>query len=165
MIKNVPGALFETFTVRQVLGGDRLLVCGHQKFYQATEVTKEMVRDEAAKVALGLPENHVLVMVATRMATYGDGDRVPDRCVLLTGAALERFYGPVFSGRVILTLSGTQVDINTATNLELRTVPGVGETLAKRIINVRKNAPIASWSDALDRVYRLPSASERHWKF
>lgn len=151
IIKNAPGALFDTFTVRQILGDDRLLVCGQQKFYQTTEVTKEMARDLAAKVALRLSDavEHVLVIV----------ESPPDHCVILTGAALERFYGPVFSGRVILAMSGTRVDINTATYLELRTVPGIGDTLAKRIINIRTNAPIASWSDALTRVPRLPPAS------
>lgn len=167
VIKNAPGVLFDTFSVRQILGGDRLLVRGQQMFYQAIEVTKEMVRDLAAKVALRLSDavEHVIVIVASRMAAFGDDESPPDRCVILTGAALERFYGPVFSSRVILAMSGTRVDINTATYLELRTVPGIGDTLAKRIINIRTNALIASWSDALTRVPRLPPASERHWMF
>lgn len=56
----------------------------------------------------------VLVVTGMSPACF---DLIPENCVILSGDALEKIFGPAFSGRAILVMSSGKVDINTGNRL------------------------------------------------
>ena len=60
--------------------------------------------------------------------------------------------------------SGIVLDVNTAAWWELDALPGVGETLARRIVEDRKrNGPFASLDD-LSRIRGISTATVSRWR-
>mmetsp|Transcript_25924 Transcript_25924/g.38394 ORF Transcript_25924/g.38394 Transcript_25924/m.38394 type:complete len:90 (+) Transcript_25924:231-500(+) len=77
-----------------------------------------------------------------------------------TGACLEKFFGPIFSGRLRLLVDMPTVNINTANVGELKTLPGIGNALAMLILAKRKELAFSCLEDLKSRVRRFPKKLE-----
>ena len=49
-------------------------------------------------------------------------------------------------------LSASATDINKADSAELQTVPGIGASIAGKIVEERKNGNFKDWADVVDRI-------------
>jgi competence protein ComEA len=118
---------------------------------------------DAVEAAGGLlpAANGPALNLAARLA---DGDQlaVPVKPPLRTDLPAEGQPGAAALGSAPGTESNTQIDINTATQAELETLPGIGPATAEKIIAFRQsNGPFATPED-IQRVSGIgPSTYQR----
>mmetsp|Transcript_18597 Transcript_18597/g.26959 ORF Transcript_18597/g.26959 Transcript_18597/m.26959 type:complete len:710 (-) Transcript_18597:78-2207(-) len=160
IFKNAPGALFDSFTTRCDDRSNVVLCCGQQKMYTGSTVGIDMIKDEVIKVAESVRGNYILVIIATRV-NADVSENIPENCVIVTGKSLENFFGPVFSGRFHLLAESRKVNVNSASYGELKTVPGLGDALIKRILRARNQRAFQDWNDVVSRVNHMRSSVER----
>mmetsp|Transcript_25920 Transcript_25920/g.38376 ORF Transcript_25920/g.38376 Transcript_25920/m.38376 type:complete len:536 (-) Transcript_25920:173-1780(-) len=166
IIKNAPGAIIDSITCRSQYDGSRVFCFGQQKYYQDGIVSLDHINSEYQEVQrrmgsandnTGVP--YILVVAATRVADDVLG-HIPEGCILLTGASLETFFGPIFTGRYRLLADMPKLNINTSNLGELKTLPGIGYTLAKMILAKRAERAFLSWDDLKSRVRRISKKLE-----
>ena len=140
-VKNVDGAVFDSFTVRRrdVDSYDKILFCCQQKAYIVETVSAKLIEEEIMKVRVSIPKGlrFQLVVIASNVNT-DICKNLPEECIVLTGPALEKFYS-IFSARAKLLLDcQARMNINTASECELRTVNQLGKFIAESIISSRE---------------------------
>jgi hypothetical protein len=119
-VKNCAGAIFDSFTYRQSCESELMLVCSQQKHYLVESVSKEIILDEWNKIdeSIGEDINKMLVIVATRIEGNPADFDLPSGVILLTGEAMQRFYGKVLCTHAQLLTSVSKVFVNTANDAQ-----------------------------------------------
>ena len=172
-MKNAPGAAFDSFTFRQLGGDDKyMLFCGQQKLYchqmlNLTDIKAEVTKVEEALVSSGFDNEYLLVIFASKVNSAVSHTDLPEKCCLVTGKAWTTFYSSLFAARahIIFDANNSQVNINTATKVELRNIDGIGSVIADRIITNRIVRPFDDWDDVQIRVNKIPKKVERYIKY
>lgn len=98
--------------------------------------------------------DYVLIIAATRVANEVF-DNIPDKCILITGKSLYNFFSPIFAGRYQLYTDMESVNINTASISEIKTIPGIGDTMSQVIVARRQKSSFISWDDLKARIPKI----------
>ena len=166
-VKNVEGAVFDSFTVRKIHEeGGVMLFCGQQKRYFVASVGVALIDEEVGKVRTFIPEGvpFKLIVIATKVS-LDVFDNLPEECVVVTGPALEKFYS-VFSARANLHFGClTQININTASKSELKTINRICDSIASSIIASRQKEEFISWNDVLIKIRRIPISAKENFTY
>jgi hypothetical protein len=167
-VKNADGAVFDGFTIRDIdeENGNKILFCGQQKAYLVATVSAELIEEEIIKVRASIPEGQrfQLVVIANKINT-DICKHLPEECIVVTGLALEKFYS-IFSARAKLVFGcQTQININIASEFELRTINRIGKRLAESIVNSRKKEFFRSWDEVLSRIGKIPRSAEEIFSY
>ena len=92
-------------------------------------------------------------------------EHLPEECIVVTGLALEKFYS-IFSARAKLVFGcQTRININIASEFELRTINRIGKRLAESIINSRQKEIFRSWEEVLSRIGKIPEGAEEIFSY
>ena len=167
-VKNADGAVFDGFTIRDIdeENGNKILFCGQQKAYVVATVSAKLIEEEIRKVRDSIPEGQrfQLVVIATKVSA-DIREHLPEECIVVTGLALEKFYS-IFSARAKLVFGcQTRININIASEFELRTINRIGKRLAESIINSRQKEIFRSWEEVLSRIGKIPKGAEEIFSY
>ena len=110
-----------------------------QKAYIVETVSAKLIEEEIMKVRPSMPKGLRFHLVVTAINVNTDiCENLPKECIILTGPALEKFYS-IFSARAKLLLEcQARININTASECELRTVNQIVKRIAQSIISSRQ---------------------------
>ena len=67
---------------------------------------------------------------------------------------MYNFFSPIFAGRYQLYTDMESVNINTASISEIKTIPGIGDTMSQVIVGRRQKSSF-SWDDLKARVPKI----------
>ena len=166
-VKNVEGAVFDSFTVREIHEeGGEMLFCGQQNRYFVATVGVALIKEEVGKVRAFIPEGVPFKLIVTATKVSLDVlDNLPEECIVVTGPALERFYS-VFSARVNLHFGClTRININTASKSELKTINRISDSIASSIIASRQKVEFKSWDDVFIKIRRIPRSAKENFTY
>ena len=177
IVKNCQGAPFDSFSTRQLVDDEGLMLfCGQQKYYQVSIIDYEAILKEYSKIReslsfsdedttnliVGSDYSFCCVLYCTKVISNLSIDDLPENCY---GSSFERFFGPSFANRAY-TSARSKINVNSASLQMLMSVRGIKESKATKIVSERdKGGPFKNFSDFESRVKGVGKSYEKLFIF
>jgi hypothetical protein len=133
----------------QLIPDPRIIEIQQYKVDQNQNITHDLYKSERSKAA---KDDDFFILFSNHKNTL-DAHKLPTRSGLVTTQHYKKYYGP-FAGRAIfMTTQSNLFSINTATQQQLLTIPGIGLERSEIIMQERKKKPFNNLEDCLTRTW------------
>ncbi|PKY60732.1 hypothetical protein RhiirA4_550893 [Rhizophagus irregularis] len=130
----------------------------YKKVKEAFEFMEESLKNERNESPI---KHWVLFICSNGPKTADCLDSLPDNCFVVYRENFKDFYGNTFSTRAGFAADNDQLDANTADVFELKTIRGIGKTLATAISDKR---PFEDENDLYEKVKNIPMEARKKIK-
>jgi len=123
-------------------------------------ITHDVYKSERSKAA---KDEDFFILFSNYKNTL-DEHKLPSRSGLVTTQNYKKYYGPFASRAFFMTIQNNLFSINTATQQQLLTIPGIGLERSEMILQERKKKPFNNLEDCLSRTW-LPQTLLENFVF